>query len=181
MNLKKKIRSIANWIRSFIRFKIRQRWIVVNGMTRIHSTVHLNSLNRDIIFGDNVQLGPWCHVSCDIHFGNKVLCAGHASFIGRNEHTYNIVGLTIWDSPRGIDRVTIIEDDVWIGHGAIIIGGTHIGAGSIVAAGAVVTKDIPPCEIWGGNPAKKIKNRFDSSSEANRHLSLIGIFNSPSH
>jgi NDP-sugar pyrophosphorylase family protein len=55
---------------------------------------------------------------------------------------------------------TIIGADTWIGNGAKIISGITIGHGSIVGAGAVVTKDIKPYSIVGGIPAKKIKNRF---------------------
>ena len=55
---------------------------------------------------------------------------------------------------------TTIGNDVWIGHGAIVIAGVTIGDGAIVAAGAVVTKDVPPYAIVGGIPAKVIKYRF---------------------
>lgn len=54
----------------------------------------------------------------------------------------------------------IVCDDVWIGHGAIILSGVNIGQGAVVAAGAIVTKDVPPYAIVGGNPAKIIKYRF---------------------
>lgn len=55
----------------------------------------------------------------------------------------------------------IIDDDVWIGFRATILSGVHIGQGAVIAAGAVVTKDIPPYSIVGGIPAKIIKYRFD--------------------
>lgn len=55
----------------------------------------------------------------------------------------------------------IVEDDVWIGYGATIMSGVHIGQGAVVAAGAVVTKDVPPYAIVGGVPAKIIKYRFE--------------------
>ena len=168
-----KLRGIANWMRSFIRFKIRQRWIKTNGMTRIHSTVHLNAPNKIITFGHHVQLGPYCHVSADIHFGNFVLCAAHVSFRGKNEHRFDCVGQTIWNSPRGIDKPTIVGNDVWIGHGAIIMGGVKIGDGSIIAAGSVVTKDIPPMNIVGGNPAKILKRRFESDIEEDVHRKYL--------
>jgi len=54
----------------------------------------------------------------------------------------------------------IVEDDVWIGTRAMILSGVRIGQGAIIAAGAVVTKDVPPYSIVGGNPAKIIKYRF---------------------
>lgn len=53
----------------------------------------------------------------------------------------------------------IIEDDVFIGIGAIICNSVTIGKGAIIGAGAVVTKDIPPYQVWAGNPAHFIKNR----------------------
>ena len=168
-----KLRGIANWIRSFIRFKICQRWIKTNGMTRIHSTVHLNAPNKIMTFGHHVQLGPYCHVSADIHFGNFVLCAAHVSFIGKNEHRFDCVGQTLWNSPRGIDKPTIVGNDVWIGHGAIIMGGVKIGDGSVIAAGSVVTKDIPSMTIVGGNPAKMIRPRFELDNDAGCHLKYI--------
>lgn len=169
----KKLRSFANWLRSFIRFKIRQRWIKTNGMTRISGSVHLNSPNKYIVFGHHVQLGPFCRVSADVHFGNYVLCAANVSFIGRNEHSYNHIGIPIWKSPRGKDGRTIVGNDVWIGHGAIILAGVKIGDGSIIAAGSVVTKDVPPATIVGGNPAKVIKNRFKNEEDLVFHLTHI--------
>lgn len=168
-----KIRSIANWLRSFFRFKIRQRWIKTNGFTRIHGTAHLNAPHHIMTFGDKVQLGPHCHVSCDIHFGNNVLCAAYVSFIGKNEHRFDISGTTVWDSPRGTDKPTIVGNDVWIGHGAIVIGGVKIGDGAIVAAGSVVTHDVPECTVVGGNPARIIKRRFPSLEQEKQHLASV--------
>lgn len=58
-------------------------------------------------------------------------------------------------------KKTKIGNDVWVGHGAIIISGVSVGDGAIVAAGAVVTKDVPPYAIVGGVPAKVIRFRFE--------------------
>lgn len=168
------LRQLANFLRSFIRFKIIQRWIIVKGMTRIHRTVHLNSPNRHIILGDRVQLGPHCHVSCDIEFRNSVLCAGHVSFIGKNEHAYNETNCSMWDSSHFTQKeITVVGNDVWICHGSIILGGVKIGDGAIIAAGSVVTKDVPPMTIVGGNPAKIIKERFSSPEEKESYLTFI--------
>ncbi|MBK3733615.1 antibiotic acetyltransferase [Azospirillum brasilense] len=57
-----------------------------------------------------------------------------------------------------------IGNDVWIGHGAIIKRGVSVGDGAVIAAGAVVTKDVPPYAVVGGCPAKHIKSRFDSNT-----------------
>lgn len=168
-----KLRGVANAARSFWRFKVRQRWIRTNGMTRIHSSVHLNAPHRDMAFGHHVQLGPHCHVSADIHFGNYVLCAAHVSFIGKNEHSYDLAGTTVWEGPRGKDHPTVIGNDVWIGHGAIIMGGVHIGDGAVVAAGSVVTKDVPPMTVVGGNPARVIRRRFNTPDEEQLHRQFL--------
>lgn len=55
----------------------------------------------------------------------------------------------------------VIGSDVWIGAGVTILSGVTVGVGAVVGAGSIVTHDIPPYEIWAGNPAKKIRNRFD--------------------
>ena len=55
----------------------------------------------------------------------------------------------------------IIDDDVWIGYGSIIMPGVHIGKGAVIASGSIVTKSVPPYTIVGGVPAAYIRNRFD--------------------
>lgn len=61
---------------------------------------------------------------------------------------------------------TVINDDVWLGAGVIVKSGVSIGCGSVVGAGSVVVHDIPPYEIWAGNPARKIRDRFNSDVAA---------------
>ena len=58
----------------------------------------------------------------------------------------------------------IIEHDVWLGINVTVMSGIKIGTGAIVAANSVVTKDVPPYAIVGGNPAKHIRNRFDDKT-----------------
>lgn len=56
----------------------------------------------------------------------------------------------------------IVKDDVWIGFGSFVLSGVTIGQGAVVAAGSVVTKDVPPYAIVGGNPARVIRYRFSN-------------------
>lgn len=65
-------------------------------------------------------------------------------------------------SPHSIGP-TIIDDDVWIGYGATVLGGVHIGQGAVVGARALVTKDVPPYAVVGGVPARLIHYRFNDS------------------
>ena len=102
---------------------------------------------------------------CDAEIGNYVLIAQNVVFVGRDDHRFDIPGKTMWESPRSDQYKVVIEDDVWVGHGAIILSGVTIGRGAIVAVGSVVTNDVPPYAVVGGNPARVIKTRFSEESQ----------------
>lgn len=81
------------------------------------------------------------------------------------DHRIDIVGSYIIDNTEKLpenDAPVIIEDDVWCGANVTILKGVTIGRGSVIAAGAVVTKNIPPYSIAGGIPARVLKKRFDN-------------------
>lgn len=109
---------------------------------------------------------------CDAEIGNYVLIARNVAFVGRDDHCFDFPGTTVWESPRGDQYKVIIEDDVWIGHGAIILSGVKVGRGAIVSAGAVVIQDIPPYAVVGGNPARLIKWRF-MDEDRNAHDAFL--------
>ena len=75
----------------------------------------------------------------------------------------NVLKKNFAEFPGIVNPDTIIENDVWIGMGCYIKAGVKIYTGAVVGMGSVVTKDIPPYEIWAGNPAKKIGERFDDT------------------
>lgn len=166
------LRYIFNILRTWYLFNIRYPWVKYNGFVRVMKGTSF-AQNMDVKIGNNVQFGDYCNIASNVHFGNNVLIARKVSFVGKHDHTFNIPGKTIWQGERGNNGTTIIENDVWIGTGSIIMSGVTIGKGSIVAAGSIVTKDIAPCEIWGGNPAKKIKDRFNTLEEKQYHLNFI--------
>ena len=153
--------------------KIKFRWIKNNGFLRIPFETKIWSPHKDVTFGHHVQFGSNCMIQCDIEFGNYVLVASNVSFVGKDDHIFNKVGTPIWNSGRGDSYKTFIGNDVWIGHGAIVMGGVKIEDGAIVAAGAVVTKDVSAGTIVGGNPAKVLRNRFQTIEELNEHLERI--------
>lgn len=66
---------------------------------------------------------------------------------------------------------TVVGNDVWIGIESLIMPGVHIGDGAVIGARAVVTKNVPPYEIWAGNPARCIKRRFNKE-EVNKLLQI---------
>jgi len=106
-------------------------------------------------FGNNVSINPYCYIAGEISFGNNIAVANHTSMHSAN-HTYSDIKVPIKYLPIENSPI-IIDDDVWIGAGCRILSGVHIGNRSIVAAGAVVNKDVPTHTIVGGVPAKVIK------------------------
>lgn len=165
------LRYLLNVARTWLLFHIRYPWVKYDGFVRVMS--HTRFAKRNITLGNNVQFGKSCSVASDLTVGNDVLFAGRISFVGGNDHVFSVPGRTIWHSPRGQERGITVKDDVWVGTGCILMGGITIGTGSVIAAGAVVTKDVPPCEIWGGVPARKIKDRFATVEDKDKHLGYI--------
>jgi maltose O-acetyltransferase len=116
------------------------------------------------IYGkENVSIGNNCGINAFIHIwghggieiGNNVMIASHVSITSLT-HDYNSENMRF--API-IKKPVIIEDDVWIGSGAIIFPGVSIGRGAVIGAGAVVTKNVQAYEIMVGNPARKLKSR----------------------
>ncbi len=103
-----------------------------------------------------------------LNIGNYVSIAPGATFLlGVNHQTETFTTFPLYTrliKPSPIDAVSkgpiIIEDEVWIGTNALIFSGVRVGKGAIIAAGAIVTKDVPPYAIVGGNPTKIIKYRY---------------------
>lgn len=118
---------------------------------------------------DRLIIGKFCSIAC----GAKFLfnSANHA-LRSLSNYTFPLffedweldkknVALA-WDNKGDI----IIGNDVWIGYEAVIMAGVHIGDGAVIAARAVVTKDVPPYTIVGGTPARKIRMRFEEETIA---------------
>jgi len=132
--------------------------------------------------GDNCYIGRNSQIETDIQIGNNVLIANNVAIIGKYDHHYQEIGRTIRNSSqirdnsynwKGLASKTVIEDDVWIGYGSIILSGVVIKSGSIIAAGSVVVKDTEAYCIYGGNPAQKISNRFENKQDLKQHLQIL--------
>lgn len=124
------------------------------------------SVTKDsrIEIGNNVGISSSCLWAKErITIGNNVNIGGNCLIIDNDAHSHNYIERRKGKSSQKEKNVVIpanpivIEDDVWIGANCIILKGVHIGAHSIIAAGSVVTKDIPADVIAGGNPAKAIR------------------------
>lgn len=152
------LRAYANGIRTWLYFQFKARWVKRTGFVRIPWSVQLWSPNHDIKLGNRVQFGPFCDVQCDLEVGDSVLFAPRVAIIGRHDHSIDLPGILIWDSPRGRGKV-VIGSDCWIGYGSVILSGLSIGDGAVVAAGSIVTHDVPPYAVVAGNPAKVLRFR----------------------
>lgn len=115
-------------------------------------------------FGDRLIIGKFCQIACGTKFimgpANHRLCSV-------TTYPFNVFG-GAWaeNTPPHLEQLphkgdTVIGNDVWIGRESVIMPGVKIGDGAIIAAYSVVAKDIPAYAVYGGNPAKFIKKRFD--------------------
>jgi acetyltransferase-like isoleucine patch superfamily enzyme len=131
-----------------------------------------------ISIGNSVYIGKDVHIECNAEIGSHVLIANRVALVGRHDHDFRTVGIPVrfspWIgsqktvSPYASEKV-VIEDDVWLGFGAIVLSGVKIGCGAIVAAGSVVTKDVEPYAIVAGNPARPVGKRFPDAQTIEQH------------
>lgn len=102
-----------------------------------------------------LKIGDFCSIGPEVTF---ILSADH--YIDCVS-TFPFKAKVLHQGAEGVSKGSIlVDDDVWIGQRAMILSGVHIGQGAVIAAGAVVTKDVPPYAVVGGVPAKIIKYRF---------------------
>ena len=176
----RKIRRILIKIRDYYLINIKWKRFKFGKNFHAGRRVFLWAKNG-IEIGDNCYIGRDSQIETNVKFGNNILIANNVAFVGKYDHNYHEVGTPIrlaseirdkdynW---KGLNEITIVEDDVWIGYGSIIISGVTIKTGSIIAAGSLVTKDVEEYSIYGGHPAKKLSDRF-TEDEKIEHLRII--------
>jgi len=122
----------------------------------------INNGVGDVFIGDGSLIGMSNVIIGPVTIGNNVILAQNIVASGLN-HEYRDIKPPIKDQPVLVAPI-VIEDDCWIAANSVITSGVTIGKHSVVAAGAVVTKSIPPYSIAAGNPAKVIKQyNFDTA------------------
>lgn len=167
--------------------------IYKRAMAHCGKGVYLRPMSSDIKGLENLSIGD----GTSIPKGTTIYCTEATCTIGKKvvfgpkptiitgDHRIDVIGKHIIDvektlpappqKERGIwDMPVVIEDGCWIGANVTILKGVTIGRGSVVAAGAVVTKSCPPYSIIGGVPAKVIKMRF-TPEEIAEHERLLDL------
>lgn len=187
------LRRLAAWLRSqprlyrFLRSQIAalRRWRL--GLTQAHPSFYAASSARispDLRAGEYSFVNHGCVIGPKVVLGRYTMLAPGVGIVGA-DHLYQKPGVPIIFADRPSLPETVIEDDVWIGYGATILAGVRIGRGAIIAAGAVVTRDVPAYEIHGGIPARKIGLRFASDADRRCHDAMLagatvhGVFCKP--
>lgn len=137
------------------------------------------SIHRDVEIGSGVSIGNYSYVNAGsiIMSGSigKFCSIGYSCQVGLPDHPVDFVSTSPFTYGEknvfrtgtfynGFSSPPLVGNDVWIGSKAVILQGVNVGDGAIVAAGAVVTRDVPPFAIVGGTPAKIIRMRFDDKS-----------------
>lgn len=136
----------------FRRFSLGKRSVV-------ESFSCINNAVGDVTIGDDTRIGMHNTIIGPVSIGNNVILAQNVVVSALN-HNYSATDMPI--CKQGINtKQIIIDDDSWIGAGAIVTQGVSIGKHSVVAAGTVVTKDVPPYSLVAGIPAKVIKKMKD--------------------
>lgn len=165
------LRLIANSLlfikRAWRRFRM---WLILPAFRRCGKRCNIDPdafySFSNIEIGDDVSIGRGAVLLAGksrIIIGNKVMFGPNVTLVGGGHNT-SVVGRYMYDVHEkrpDDDRGVIVEDDVWVGTGAIILRGVRLRRGCVVAAGALVTKEVPPYAIAGGMPAKVLSYRFD--------------------
>ncbi len=144
--------------------------IVIGAGTHIYDYVVIRAVGGtgDLVIGERCHVNPHCtlYSGSGITIGNDVLIAPGCSIVPAN-HAIDRLDVTIREqgfmpSKGGI----VIENDTWIGANCVLLDGTHIESGAVIAAGTVISGPISGRAVWGGNPCYKIRDRrpVDSST-----------------
>jgi acetyltransferase-like isoleucine patch superfamily enzyme len=166
--------------RTALKVSGKRRFLVYGKGLHLGANVRLWAPDK-LQIGDNVYIGTDTLIECNATIGNHCLIANRVAFLGRHDHDFRRLGFPVRFSPWIGDLAfsaavrqeeVVVSDDVWVGYCAILLTGITVGRGAIIAAGAVVTKDVEPYAIVAGNPARKVGERF-KGDEIKRHEEAI--------
>lgn len=133
-------------------------WAASNPLTPNHAVVFATRTGKAFIkVGDDCGLTGTTLVAAEgIEVGDRVLIGANVTIVDTDFHPLHWM-VRLQDINKGDHRPVVIEDDVFIGMNSLVLKGVRIGRGSVIGAGSVVTKDVPPNAIVAGNPAQIVR------------------------
>lgn len=163
---------LLNRIRNAVYFGIRYPWVDRGTDIHVQWSTRIWSPHRHVVLGNHVGIGYNCLIQCDTEIGNNVLIASNVAILGADDHRFDVIGKPIWESGRGDQKSVIIEDDVWIGYGVIILSGSRIGRGAVIGAGAIIAGNIEPYNVVVPSRSRSHGMRF-GDEELKSHERLM--------
>ncbi len=153
----------------FIKNTITNPRIEVGDYTYFDDPEDSQDFERNVLYhfdfiGDKLTIGKFCAIATGVRF---IMNGANHRMDGWSTYPFAIFGPPWSDALDGVDigappkGDTVVGHDVWLGYGVTVMPGVQIGHGAIVASKSVVTSDVSPYGIVGGNPAKLIRKRFD--------------------
>lgn len=143
--------------------------IIVGDYTYYDDPEDIYNFEKNVLYlfdfmGDKLIIGKFCQIATGVRF---IMNGSNHAMNGFSTYPFKVFGGE-WSSKDPMQVVskgdTVIGNDVWIGNGATIMQGVKIGDGAIIGTNSLVTKDVQPYTIVGGNPAKEIRKRFDDET-----------------
>lgn len=169
--------TVTMYLKSKIKWLLTRSKAIRYGLRHVDDTAYI-SRGKHLIHS-SFKMEAYSYIGMGSVVGPNV-CLKQYAMVGSNvrfvgdDHVFDRVGTPVIFSGRpALVRPTVVGHDAWIGRDCLILAGCDIGDASVVAAGAVVTKDIPKGVIVGGVPAKIIGQRFNSESDVSRHLESL--------
>lgn len=135
----------------------------------VHRSCHVA---QDLRADQYAFVGRRCTIGPGVQIGAYTMLASEVAVVG-DDHNWADPTKPMQFAGRPKQRRTEIGADVWIGHRTIVLRGLTIGDGSIVAAGSVVTHDIPAREVWAGVPARRLRDRFADHADSESHAAML--------
>lgn len=160
MNLLKRVKTLVNvWI-SQSKSELSPPFLITTRAQIISKGKESYHNGNFVVKGSGgvLEIGSYCAIGADV----KVILSNHDLSSVCMQYTFYQKNFGLNQSKKGEAIKTIIENDVWIGDNVMIMPGVRIGTGAVLGAGAIVTKNVEPYSIVGGNPAKLIRKRFSN-------------------
>lgn len=152
----------------FLKNIINHPQIIVGDYTYYDDPEDVNNFEKNVLYlfdfiGDRLCIGKFCQIATGVRF---IMNGANHALDGISTYPFKIFGKNWSNAQLNVVNKgdTVIGNDVWIGNSATIMQGIKIGHGAIIGANSLVTKDVEPYTIVGGNPAKEIRKRFDDET-----------------